>query len=100
MLADEIARFGAAPLCRPYVIAEAGVNHEGDLNTARQLIQEAADAGHTIREIENPLEHPDWQGPLKTGIENYLVQLEERGLDQARDVYQAALAASESCSAQ
>ncbi len=35
--------------------------------------QEAVDAGHT---------------------------LEERGLDQARDVYQAALAASESCSTQ
>jgi len=28
-----------------YVIAEAGVNHEGDLNIARQLILEAADAG-------------------------------------------------------
>jgi sialic acid synthase SpsE len=45
MLADEIARVGAGPLRQPYVIAEAGVNHEGDLNTARQLIQEAADAG-------------------------------------------------------
>ena len=62
--------------------------------------QEAADAGHTIREIENPLAHPDWQAPLETGIENYLTQLEERGLDQARDVYQAALAASESCGSQ
>ena len=60
----------------------------------------AADAGHTIREIANPLGHPDWQEPLETGIENYLAQLEERGLDQARDVYQAALAVSESCSAQ
>ena len=28
-----------------YVIAEAGVNHEGDLTIARQLILEAADAG-------------------------------------------------------
>ena len=45
MLADEIARVGAGPLRQPYVIAEAGVNHEGDLNIARQLIQEAADAG-------------------------------------------------------
>ena len=62
--------------------------------------QEAADAGHTIREIENPLAHPDWQEPLETGIENYLTQLEERGLEQARDVYQAALAASESCGTQ
>ncbi|MGO2581704.1 MAG: TRAP transporter substrate-binding protein [Halomonas sp.] len=62
--------------------------------------QEAVDAGHTIREIENPLQHPDWQGPLETGIENYLTELEERGLSQARDVYAAAQAASELCSAQ
>ncbi|MFG6668287.1 TRAP transporter substrate-binding protein [Halomonas sp. HNIBRBA4712] len=59
--------------------------------------QEAVDAGHTIREIENPLENPDWQGPLEEGIETYLSQLEARGLDQARDVYQAALSASASC---
>jgi hypothetical protein len=62
--------------------------------------QEAVDAGHTIREIENPLQHPDWQEPLETGIENYLTQLEERGLSQAREVYEAALAASESCGTQ
>jgi sialic acid synthase SpsE len=29
----------------PYVIAEIGVNHEGDLNLAKRLIREAADAG-------------------------------------------------------
>lgn len=62
--------------------------------------QEAVDAGHTIREIENPLQHPDWQAPLETGIENYLTELEARGLSQARDVYAAAQTASESCSAQ
>ncbi|MBW6393293.1 TRAP transporter substrate-binding protein [Billgrantia antri] len=58
--------------------------------------QEARDAGHTIREIENPLENPDWQAPLEQGIESYLTQVEERGLP-AREVYEAALAASESC---
>ncbi|QTP60655.1 TRAP transporter substrate-binding protein [Billgrantia antri] len=58
--------------------------------------QEARDAGHTIREIENPLENPDWQAPLELGIESYLTQVEERGLP-AREVYEAALAASESC---
>lgn len=58
--------------------------------------QEAMDAGHTIREIENPLEHPDWQKPLQDGIESYLTRLEERGLP-GREVYEAALAASESC---
>ncbi|WP_447956737.1 TRAP transporter substrate-binding protein [Vreelandella sp. EE7] len=61
--------------------------------------QEAVDAGHTIREIENPLEHPDWQGPLEAGIETYLSQLEERGLSQAREVYEAALSASADCAA-
>jgi N-acetylneuraminate synthase len=30
---------------RPYVIAEAGVNHEGSMETARRLIDEAAEAG-------------------------------------------------------
>lgn len=29
----------------PYVIAEAGVNHEGDMNIARRMISEAAEAG-------------------------------------------------------
>ncbi|KAA0009748.1 TRAP transporter substrate-binding protein [Billgrantia pellis] len=60
--------------------------------------QEARDAGHTIREIENPLEDPDWQAPLQEGIESYLADVEERGLP-AREVYEAALAASESCAA-
>ncbi|MDR5874241.1 TRAP transporter substrate-binding protein [Halomonas sp. CUBES01] len=61
--------------------------------------QEAADAGHTIREIDNPLDHPDWQKPLKDGIESYLTELEERGLP-GREVYDAALDASESCATQ
>jgi len=30
---------------KPYVIAEAGVNHEGSMDTARRLIDEAAEAG-------------------------------------------------------
>ena len=30
---------------KPYVIAEAGVNHEGDLHLARRLIDEAAEGG-------------------------------------------------------
>lgn len=60
--------------------------------------QEARDAGHTIREIEAPLEHPDWQQPLRDGIESYLAEVEERGLP-AREVYETALAVSESCAA-
>ena len=30
---------------RPYIIAEAGVNHEGSMNLARRLIDESADSG-------------------------------------------------------
>lgn len=34
----------------PYIIAEAGVNHEGDMDTACRLIEEAADGGaHAIK---------------------------------------------------
>ncbi|MGM0784433.1 MAG: TRAP transporter substrate-binding protein [Pseudomonadota bacterium] len=61
--------------------------------------QEAKEAGHTIREIDNPLEHPDWQKPLQDGIDSYLAELEERDLP-GREVYEAALAASESCAAE
>ncbi|MGQ7249467.1 TRAP transporter substrate-binding protein [Halomonas sp. V046] len=60
--------------------------------------QEAEDAGHTIRVVDDPLNDPDWAAPLEKGIEDYLSGLEERGLTQARDVYQAALAARDSCS--
>ncbi|MGC3874362.1 TRAP transporter substrate-binding protein [Halomonas sp. GXIMD04776] len=59
--------------------------------------QEAEEAGHTIRVVEKPLENPDWQKPLQDGIDNYLARLEERGLDQAQEVYQAALKARQSC---
>ena len=33
------------PIQRPFVIAEAGVNHEGSMETARLLIRQAAEAG-------------------------------------------------------
>lgn len=62
--------------------------------------REAEEAGHTIREIENPLDHPDWQKPLQDGIDNYLVELEERGLSQAQEIYEAALEARDSSCAQ
>lgn len=46
-LADLIADWTPAPPLtrRPFVIAEAGVNHEGSMDMARRLIAEAADAG-------------------------------------------------------
>jgi len=57
----------------------------------------AVEQGETINVIDNPLQNPDWQKPLEDGIDGYLSGLEERGLDQARDVYQAALDAAQSC---
>ena len=35
----------ADPVRRPNIIAEAGVNHEGSMETARRLVHEAAEAG-------------------------------------------------------
>lgn len=39
------SRPAATGLCRPYIIAEAGVNHEGKMELARRLIDEAAEGG-------------------------------------------------------
>lgn len=64
----------------------------------REGKQEAAEAGHTIRVIADPLQDADWKKPLQDGIDGYLAGLEERGLP-GREVYEAALAASESCAA-
>lgn len=38
-------QMGSQPVCRPYLIAEAGVNHEGSLDLARRLIDEAKEGG-------------------------------------------------------
>ena len=35
----------------PYIIAEVGSNHNGDMNLCRQLIDAAADAGATRRQV-------------------------------------------------
>jgi len=59
--------------------------------------QAAEEAGHTIRVINNPLEHNEWAAPLQAGIEAYLSELESRGLDNARDVYEAAMNARNAC---
>jgi TRAP-type C4-dicarboxylate transport system substrate-binding protein len=62
----------------------------------REGKEKAVEAGHTILEIDNPLENADWKQPLKNGIEQYLIGLEERGLP-GRKVYEAALAARDAC---
>ncbi len=74
--------------------AKAGAVFAAQDKAGKQL---AIEDGDTIRVVDNPLENPQWQQPLKDGIEDYLSSLESRGRDQARDVYQAALDVSQSC---
>ena len=68
-----------------YIIAEIGINHNGDLETAKKLIQVAADSGcnavkfqkrtvdvvYTPEELARPRENPfgETNGDLKFGIE-------------------------------
>lgn len=51
---------------------------------------------HTIIEIDDPLNDPDWGPPLKKATEAYLDELEARGLP-ARKVYKQVMKASETC---
>jgi len=49
-LTDFIRDYNPAVLRRPYIIAEAGVNHEGKMELAERLIDEAAEGGaHAIK---------------------------------------------------
>ncbi|ROO28989.1 C4-dicarboxylate ABC transporter substrate-binding protein [Salinisphaera orenii YIM 95161] len=53
---------------------------------------------HTIFDIDEPLDDPDWGPPLKKATEGYLEELEARGRP-ARQVYEQAMALSEDCAA-
>ncbi|MBS1517237.1 MAG: N-acetylneuraminate synthase family protein [Bacteroidetes bacterium] len=47
---DVFKNYDPAVINRPYIIAEAGVNHEGDIELAKRLIYEAAEGGaHAIK---------------------------------------------------
>jgi N-acetylneuraminate synthase len=49
-LTDFLDGYDARKLARPYIIAEAGVNHEGSMDLAKRLIDEAAEGGaHAIK---------------------------------------------------
>ncbi len=49
-LEDIFSQYGSKPLIKPYVIAEAGVNHEGSMDLAKRLINEAKEGGaHAIK---------------------------------------------------
>lgn len=76
-------KIGAGQPC--YVIAEIGINHNGDLNIAKKLVKEAKEAGcdavkfqkrtvdvvYTKEELEKPRENPfgPTNGDLKRGLE-------------------------------
>jgi sialic acid synthase SpsE len=44
-LVDYLNSFEASVIRKPYIIAEAGVNHEGSMELAKRLIDEAAEGG-------------------------------------------------------
>ena len=44
-LVDHLYQFDPKKIIKPYVIAEAGVNHEGSMDLAKRLIDEAAEGG-------------------------------------------------------
>ncbi|UYF99862.1 TRAP transporter substrate-binding protein [Halomonas sp. GD1P12] len=58
---------------------------------------EALEQGDTIHTVEDPLGDPAWAGPLEEGTERYLTRLEERGLDNAREVHERALSLRDEC---
>lgn len=49
-IANLVNDYPGSDISRPYIIAEAGVNHEGSMDTAKRLIDEAKEGGaHAIK---------------------------------------------------
>jgi N-acetylneuraminate synthase len=44
-LTDFLYNYNSKKIVRPFIIAEAGVNHEGSMDLAKRLIDEAAEGG-------------------------------------------------------
>ena len=59
-------------------------------------LQAAIDKGDEVIEIPDPLNDPDWKGPLEKGTQKYLSDVKALGLD-ADGVYEKAKAASIAC---
>jgi TRAP-type C4-dicarboxylate transport system substrate-binding protein len=57
---------------------------------------EAVELGHTMITIEGGAENPAWKPVLDATTENYLQDLEDKGMP-ARNVYKRALELSEQC---
>ncbi len=62
----------------------------------QMAIQAAKAKGDEIVEIPDPLNDPDWKGPLEKGTKKYLSDVKALGLD-ADSVYEKAKAASAAC---
>ena len=63
----------------------------------REGREEAVAQGGAIHTVEDPLNDPEWAEPLQEGTEGYLSRLEERGIDNAREVHARALELGEAC---
>ena len=61
-----------------------------------KYMAEAKAKGDTMIDIPDPLNDPQWKGPLEAGTEKYLNDVTALGLD-ARTVYEKAQAASAAC---
>jgi TRAP-type C4-dicarboxylate transport system substrate-binding protein len=59
-------------------------------------LQSARDQGHEVFDIPDPLNDPAWKGPLEKGMQKYLKDVGDLGLD-AEGVYEKAKAASLTC---
>jgi TRAP-type C4-dicarboxylate transport system substrate-binding protein len=59
-------------------------------------LQAARDKGDEVIDIPDPLNNPDWKGPLEKGTQKYLSDVTALGLD-ADGVYEKAKAASAAC---
>lgn len=61
-----------------------------------RVMEEARAKGDTMVDIPDPLNDPEWKGPLTEGIQKYLKDVNALGLD-ADAVYEKAKAASAAC---
>lgn len=62
----------------------------------KMALQNALDLGHEVVEIPDPLNDPNWKGPLEVGTKKYLDDVAALGLD-ATGVYEKAKVASAAC---
>lgn len=63
-----------------------------------KYMEEARAAGHTMIDIPDPLNDPDWKGPLLEGTQKYLNDVKALGLD-ADGVYEKVKTVSAACKA-